>query len=243
MPFKAAARKLGTILYSITLLLCIPCSAAEKNITFSAAEQEPYIGLTLPNNGYVHELVVTAYKRAGYNAIIKFYPAARARRLLDAGKVDGIVPANPNENFIDKIIYSSPFPGGELGLLKRKTLTLPNYPPNISTAQLLINLNNKRVGIVRDAMTISEVSEADSLYIEAVNSDLQNIDKLVHNRLDLIVIDKYNAADLMVRNRPHAIGKLNFIESTLTATTFHIGFNNNTNPALIARLKNRYRTT
>ncbi|MFH2059794.1 MAG: hypothetical protein ABIJ59_12950, partial [Pseudomonadota bacterium] len=42
----------------------------------SAAEREPYISKDLPNQGYIHELVTEAFKRVGYNAVIKFYPLA-----------------------------------------------------------------------------------------------------------------------------------------------------------------------
>lgn len=100
---------------------------AEELITLAAGEHVPYIGNGLPEKGYAAELVAAAFATQGYRVKIEFYPWARARQLATEGKVDGILPIfNESETGSgEQLIYSNPFPGDTIGLLKKKHFRFP----------------------------------------------------------------------------------------------------------------------
>lgn len=223
---------LSTVRIRVILLGFLACLSmlpgpahAARTIVLAAAESQPYIGEDLPGQGYAAELARQALRLEGYAVDIRFYPAARAQSLAKAGKVDGLLPvgrdAVPSENYL----LSAPFPGANVGFLKKKTLAL-NYSANASSRPetVLRSLTGMRIGAVRGAVQAPEFERADYLQREFVADDLQNLDKLALGRLDLIVIDKYRAGDLMTSFRPHLVGKLEFLNPPLFQSEFHVAF-------------------
>jgi len=198
---------------------------ANKTITLATAERIPYIGRNLPNKGYVHELVKLVFERAGYQVNIEFYPLARSQYLLKTGKVDGMLPSYYNPQLLDDIAYSDPFSGDKVGLLKRKSLHLPeniNTQDNIGT--LLEKLRTYHFGVVRGTLISPVFDQEHFLSKQYVTSDLINLDMLNLHRVDFIAIDQYTAADIMVKHRPHLIGQLQFFPTLLSKNKFHIAF-------------------
>ena len=201
--------------------------AEEKTVTLVAGERLPYIGSSLPKSGYAFELVEEAFKRKGYGVTITFVPWARARKLTESGQVDGMLPADDQDSKASGIsfIYSDPFPGGTIGLLKKKSL-LASYSKNDVKApnKLLESLKSYRFGLLRGGVTLPAVDEAAFLDKNWVNSDVQNLDMLSVDRIQFALVDKYNAADLMVGQRPNLIGQLEFMMPPLAQKDFFIAF-------------------
>jgi sorbitol/mannitol transport system substrate-binding protein len=197
---------------------------AEKLVTLAAGERVPYIGAGLPENGYVAELAREAFKRSGYRVNINFYPWARAQRLAHDGTVDGVLPVF-NRADDAGLLYSAPFPGDTIGLLKKKTLAFsypaskPDNPQDFATT-----LKGYRIGVVLGGITLPWLEQAPFLFKDAVSTDLQNLDKLSKGRIQLALIDKYTAADLMASQRPQLIGQLEFLTPPLAQRPFYIGF-------------------
>jgi hypothetical protein len=95
---------------------------AKKQVRLAASEHEPYISKSSSNRGYVYELVEEVFKKAGYELVVEFYPLTRAKELAKTGKVDGLLPAYYEESLAEYFLYSDPFPGDSIGLLKKKSL-------------------------------------------------------------------------------------------------------------------------
>jgi sorbitol/mannitol transport system substrate-binding protein len=57
-----------------------------------------------------------------------------------------------------------------------------------------------------------------------VSNDIQNLDKLDHDRIQFALIDKFTAADLMVGQRPHLIGQFEFMTPPFAQRDFSIAF-------------------
>ena len=89
----------------ILFLLGSGQAAAQKKVLLATAEHRPYISNTLPNQGYVHELVTKAFKRAGYKTEIIFYSSARAKRLAEGGHVDGFLPSYYEKSLKDRLYF------------------------------------------------------------------------------------------------------------------------------------------
>src|SRR5882762_1104620 len=81
------------VVIALFCLIHIGQTNAENVVTLVAGERPPYIGASLPENGYVSELAREAFKRKGYVVKITFYPWARSKMLAARGSVDGMLPA------------------------------------------------------------------------------------------------------------------------------------------------------
>lgn len=208
------------------------CSRAyaevEQIVSLATSEREPYIGVNLPDNGYVCELVTEAFQRAGYRVNIAFYPWARAVRNVQKGTQDGLLPVYYDDALTGEFAFSDPFPGGKIGLLKRKS-TPAEYvvPPDTHQTEALRHLQSYVFGVVRGSVNTPEFDAADFLKKDMVTTDMQNVLKLFKGRVDFVVIDKYTAADLMVNKLPHTIGQLEFMNPPLAEKPFHIAFSKN----------------
>ncbi len=199
--------------------------AAQNIVRLSTAERAPYIGVNLPNNGYVHELVTEAFRRVGYEVEIIFYPWARAVMNVEKGQRDGLLPVYYDAALADDMVFSDPFPGGKIGLIKKKTAEIPiALTPNLDQIHMLQQLRNYRFGVVRGSVNTPELDAADFIYKDVVATDMQNLLKVFKGRVDFAVIDKYTAADLMVNTLPHLIGQLEFVNPPLAEKSFHIAF-------------------
>ena len=218
------------VLIIIVFLLQSGQAIAKKRLLLATAEREPYIGKSLPNQGYVHELVTEAFKRVGYETVILFYPLARAKRLAEQGGVDGLLPAYYDKSLENKFKFSDPFPGDNIGLLKKKSLSVSySADPQANLEEALLGLRQYRFGTVRGASVVPAFDQAKFLNKQSVIKDLQNIDKLESDRIHFAVIDKYSASDLMVSQRPHLIGKLEFMQPLLVSNSFHVAFSKKSN--------------
>lgn len=215
---------------SIFLLLTFLISQvyATKNIVISTSEYQPYIGINLPNQGYVFELVSEAFKESGYKVDIKYFPLLRAKKMAENGVVDAFVPAYNKGFSKNNFSFSIPFPGDRIGLLKKKSLIIENLEDNINNPNKLYNsLKKYSFGLVRGLDGIPVFDNAKFLKKQTVSKNIQNIDKLFLDRVDFIIIDKYTASDIIVRHRPHMIGKLEYVNPPLINQNFHVAFSKN----------------
>ncbi len=217
----------AAICFGTLLALIFPkAPSAQKTIRLVTAEREPYIGENLPNKGYIYELVSEAFRRVGYDAEISFYPVARATYLAEHGWRDGVVPVYYEESLEGKFLFSDPFPGGILGLLKSKSLSIPDIDLQ-NQSRALQDLQAYTFGVIRGAVNTQEFDTADFLHKDFATSDMQNLLKLSKGRIDFAVIDKYTAADIMVHQLPHLIGQYEFLTPPLALKPFYIAFSKN----------------
>lgn len=213
------------VLMMILILWGSEQAFAQKQIQLATSEREPYIGKSLPNQGYVHELVTEAFKRVGYEVVIQFYPLERAKRLAENGEVDGLIPSIYDKSLEEKFTFSAPFPGGNIGLLKRKSLSVSYaVDPRKNLTEFLRGLEQYTFGLVRGTAVAPVFDQAEFFRKQLVPTDIQNIDMLGGGRIDFAVIDNYTAADLIVNQRPHLIGQLEFMYPPLVSNDFHVAF-------------------
>jgi len=227
--------------YKINYLIKLLCFAifslalpekvfAQKEITLATIEYEPYIGKNLPHKGYVYEVVHKVFTRMGYKIKIGFYPLKRAKISSINGYFDGMVPAYYDDANIDDFVYSVPFPGDNIVLLKMKNSKVQLMQENGGDVNsILAQLKNYTIGLLRGTNGASFFLNNKILKTEVVSYDIQNIDKLVAKRVDFILIDKYTAADIMVKHRPHFIGKIEQVKPALSSNSFHLAISKKTN--------------
>lgn len=229
-------RALFCLLTGLLALLADSSYAGEKRVRLAAIESSPYIGQELNQQGYAAELVRAAFEKEGYKLDIRFYPPARARALAASGQVDGLLPTTADPALNEDFLISAPFPGANIGLLKKRSLAL-SYPADAPQRPLetLRGLSHLRFGALRGANVSAEYEKADFLKREYVSEDLQLLDMLSLDRIDLMVVDKYRAGDLMVLHRPHLIGSLEFLNPPLFRSDFHLALGKRAPSASVLR--------
>lgn len=199
---------------------------AAREIVLAASERVPYLGENLPQKGYVAELVAEALRSQGWRVQFRFVPAARARLLVQQGEADGFVPAAAGEGALPGGLQASdPFPGDTLGLLKKKATALPagvDLAAGLPAVVRQLGLRGVALGVVRRGDLEPDAAAGP---VDAAADDLQNIDKLDRDRVQLLLIDRYTAADLITGRRPQLIGKLDFVPGVSQARPFQAVFN------------------
>jgi len=219
------------VLFLLTLLSYpTPGNAlAEKTINFVTFECRPYVGKDLPNQGFVHELIFEVCKRIGYQAQLSYYPLARSKMLVEEGLADALFPIFYDETLKDKFLFSDPFLGSALGLLKKKSFIVPTWKNSGNAADNVIDsLKKYRFGVVQGGAVPAHFDQTFLKKKDYVPNDLINIDKLYWGRNDFIIIDRYTVADLIVKKRPQYIGQLEFLSSPIETNPFRIAFSKKT---------------
>lgn len=216
---------LRKLLLFFVCVICLQFNLQAQTVTLSTLEWEPYIGPNMKNNGYVHELVIKAFEKAGVTATAKYYPWARALKLATGGETDGLFPEYYDESRLNDFVFSDPFPGGPVGLYKRKELNVAySHDPQLEQEAALLELADYRFGVVRGYINTKVFDEAQFLKKEAANDDATNLRKLFKKRLDFIFIDKYVAKHIIVREFPHYLADLEFMEPALENKSLYIVF-------------------
>ncbi len=213
------------IIFIYFLNIGLERSYAGDVITLATTEWEPYIGKNLLNQGYVHELVSEAFSEIGHEVQFKYFPLARAFQETKEGKADGMVPFFFDKNLLKDFVFSDPFPGGNLVILKKKTRKITiSGDPKKNLYKILNSLKNYRIGIVRGSIIAPEFDNVKFFKKYLLDKDIQSIDMLAAGRVDLIIIDKFSAADLLTKERPHLIGDFEFVRPELLSNSFYLAF-------------------
>lgn len=206
-------------------------NAFANSVTLSTLEWEPYIGKNVNgkgDKGYVYDIVKAAFEASGYSVDIQFFPWARAVSNAETGKHDGVFPEYNVETTWGQL--SSPFPGGPIGLYKRKELKVAYKvsPQEPTQTEALKGLKTYKFGVVKGYTNTESFDKADFLKKSEATSDSQNLKKLHSKRVDLVVIDKFVARALLGTPELQSISDdLEFMEPALEDKSLFINFSKN----------------
>ncbi len=207
-----------TIIAIVLFLTAFQSTAvsSDRIIKLATLNWSPYVEENLENYGFTSEIVAQAFKKAGFPVKIYFMPWARVLTDVKAGEYDAMYPAYYSEERSRLYALSKPIADGPLVFCKRSDENI--------TYKTLRDLMPYRIGVVRGYVNTLEFDSADYLIKKTVNTDKQNLLKLVAGRIDLAVIDKYTAKQIIKTHIPHAAGKLDFLEPPLENKPLCVGF-------------------
>lgn len=116
----------------IGMLACLTGAPAHgETVVLAAGERPPYLGKDLPGQGYIAEVARAAFAQAGAQSRLAFSTWTRARVLASTGGAQCVALQEDEQAPVGTMITDR-FPGGSLGLLKRR----PNaVPANAKVAQ------------------------------------------------------------------------------------------------------------
>ena len=145
----------------VSYLLLSQVVFAGQTLTLATLEWEPYIGPNMKNNGYVFEIVEQALKRSNITVDIRFFPWARAVNTAQSGKRDGLFPEYYDEGRLANFVFSDSFPGGPVGLYKRKNNKIAySVDPQKHQTEALKALEKYKFGVVRGYVNTKEFDAA-----------------------------------------------------------------------------------
>jgi len=200
------------LIFSMT----IPSRIIAEEIKLASLEWPPYVGTKLSQYGFTSEIVKEIFNKAGYKVKYNFMPWARVLKCVERGNYDAAYPAYFSKERAEKYAMSEPIAHGPLVLFKRKSDSIKFTK--------LIDLKPYKIGVVRGYVNTPEFDNAAYLNKEAVNSDEQNIKKLLKRRIDLAVVDKYTGLYLIKTKDLDPQKELNFIDRALENKTLHVAF-------------------
>jgi ABC-type amino acid transport substrate-binding protein len=220
----------------LSLMLGVQGAAAQKQVKLLSLTWEPYAGPDMPKQGISAAIVSMAFEKAGYTVQIEFHNWDQSLELAKQGQADGLFPTYHTEEREAHFIYSEPFGKSYLGLCKmrpvhsfspggieydkkkryRRELIQYQTDPRIDQTQALRDLKQYKFGVGRGYANTPEFDAADFLTkIEAAN-DEENILQLLQGEVDLIVIDKYVAKNIIAKKFPWRTGDVEFMEPPLS---------------------------
>lgn len=191
-------------------------------VRLGTLEWQPYVGSDLTNYGYVFELVQKSLELEGLKTEIEFYPFARLFPLMESGELDGYFPEYWNEDLAKTYDYSDPLPGGDLGFMKLKKQKFDFTPQ--ANMQDFHSLASLKIGVVRGYTNTRAFDSANYLQKEETASDLNNLKKLLFNRIDLILIDPNVANYLIQTNLPNKKELFEYLEPSLEYKPLYVCF-------------------
>lgn len=157
----------------------------EKSVTIVFANWAPY---EFEANGEIKgisvDIVDEAFKRMGYKVKKRILPFSRAIEMLKNGEID-MIPDVKNTIKYQEIGEFSKEP-----IIITYTSLFVKSDSNIEYNGNILDLEPYKIGVVRDYTYGKEFDEAvknNILKTEAVDDKLQNINKVLDNRLDMCI--------------------------------------------------------
>lgn len=221
--------------YFVIVLVCLFIAvhgfAGERQLKLLTLEWEPYTGSQMASNGFVSSVIVRAFKKAGYDVAIEFKAWQDALEIAANGNADGIFPAYHAQERKKDFIFSDVICQSPLGLCKRKRVVRPSpgggvsdtahhiefiTDPRINQNRALMDLKKYKFGVVTGYANTPEFDAADFLIKISVANDEANIGQLLRDEVQLIVIDKYVAQNLVIKQFPWFFGEVEFMHPALS---------------------------
>ena len=221
----------------LALAMVFPAAAAQKQVHLLTLEWEPYVGSRMPGNGYTAEIVSRAFTKAGYKVEIEFLPWDEAMAIAARGEADGVFPAYHQASREEHFRFSEPFAESPLGLCKRKYFQTQSptgiteksglniefiTDPRIDPTQALMDLKAFSFGVVKGYANTPEFDGAEFLTKVTAASDEANMANLLREQVNLIVIDRYVARNILVKKFPWHSDKVEFMHPPLQVKKLYL---------------------
>lgn len=206
--------------FSVLYVLLFSIAAkAEQKIILASTNWAPYAADTLENQGFTAEIIKEAFKRTGYSVELVFLPWKRAITEAEQGKYDGLFSAYYSDERAQKFVISEPYISSPLMLCVRKNFSKDKYVS-------IRDFSGQTLGTVRGYANTPEIDSADYIQKDEAVDDSMNFTKLLRERIDVIVIDKYVAmAELQkIKAEGKIRGEIKFLEPALEMKPVHVMF-------------------
>lgn len=226
------------VLRMVAFLLCSAGAARAQTLQLATYDYPPYMQAAAspakPGDrpGPVVEVVQEAFRRAGIETAITFYPFQRAKRLLEIGGVGGLFTLKMNAERAQRFVFSK-----EPLLRQEYVVYVPHDSPLVFGGDLN-QLRNVTMGLVEATSYGNRFDEFANTVAPArkdySNSHEANFRKLIAGRVQLIVCSRA-VGDALLK-RTGAARKVKVIGPPIEVASSYMMFNPAVaRPAAIAR--------
>jgi polar amino acid transport system substrate-binding protein len=183
--------KLKQLIVIITFFFIYSVYAQER-VRILIGDYPPFIDQTADNDGIMTEIVKSSLDSQGIEYEIEFASWTRAEDALNSKNAISFAYVK-NKKRLEQWYFSSP-------IIQAPTIFVKHTNSDIDLEEL-DDLKKYRVGVSRNYSYGEKFEKIRSqLDIEVVSSDLMNMKKIYHRRIDLFPIPLYNAIYYMREN-------------------------------------------
>ncbi|WP_163832113.1 substrate-binding periplasmic protein [Spartinivicinus ruber] len=186
-----------------------------RDIKIVGTDWEPFSASTLESGGVLTEIVVTAFKRKGYNAEIQWYPWKRCLVLTSKGERDVLMTAYYSEQRAKKYLYSDPLFQIDIGLVALKEAGISSY-------KSLRDLEKFTIGVTKNWVNSAEFDAANYLKKDVSLTHITTMRKLFGRRIDMIVTSIPVFQYEVNRMKYHSLSEVTILDPILTKNNLHI---------------------
>lgn len=200
--------------YLFVLFLTLSAFAVSEPVRLVAPAYEPYYGPNLPNQGPVTQIIREAFTLAGREVSVEFLPWMKAMELARSGRYDGIFTLWYAQKRKQWFYFSDGLFPNVIGFFKRKGLAF-----HFSKAS---DLEPYQVGIVDGFAYPTFIQDGHFQVIKAPN-DKANIQNLCEGKLDVIVVDRLLAQNVLQKLGPSCLRTPEWVNPELEMRQQYIG--------------------
>ncbi len=201
--------------------------AQAKSIVLGTAEWPPYVQNSTNSKGYAYEIVLAAFKAAGYDQVkIVFMPWDDAVKAVNQGELDGLFPEYYSKKRTKDILYTDSFSESPIGFYKEvgSNIHYPNSEPDKSISQTLNEMKEYHFGVVNGYINAAAFDKNKQLIKMYADSDEDNLTQLYEGKVDLALIDEYTAEYILEHQLPSDYQeKLVFMNPPLIYKKLYVG--------------------
>lgn len=203
------------ILWSAAIAMAAGSVSYGRDILMVTSNWAPYYAEDLPENGFFSALVTAAFRAAGHDASVRFMPGARAMIEVQTTGADVLLGVRKSREREKTFLFSDTVCGDDLVFVAGHDFELDTY-------EGLEDLKGYIIGVGRGFSYREDFDTADFLTKEEATNYTDNVRKLVHGRIDLVVGSKAAILGEIQRGGGHAAFRFKILEPPLLQTDLHI---------------------
>lgn len=201
--------------------------ANDKQIAIAYSDYPPYYGDSLSDKGPLLDIIIAAFAHQGYQIKLDQMPWSRALKWTNEGRYDALCCAWYRKDREETMLFGPALPGTILSFVKKTDAEI-----NFDGFESLQSLS---IGVVRDYALPKGMTDA-NLSVQPANSDLQNLNKLMADRVDLVLMDQAQANFLIRTHMPEKSARIEFVEPSILEEAMYLTFSRaNTNAQQLAK--------
>ncbi len=199
--------------------------ATEKSVIIASADWAPY---EFEENGEIKgisvDIVEEAFNRMGYKVTKKILPFSRAIELLKNGEIDMITDVKNTIKYQEIGIFSKE------SIITTKTSLFVKSDSNIKFDGNILELEPYKIGVIRDytyGEAFDNAVKNKTIKVEEVDDKLQNINKVLDDRLDICIENRLVLLDALKATNNE--GKLKELKNEVNETPVYAWFSKKKN--------------
>ncbi len=162
--------------------LCQQHPLPVKKLVMAANEWPPFIGRSLPGQGFSVELVGQVLRLAGYQVSMAFAPWRKVMKGMQKGKYDVSVAAWSNADRQKQILFSTPYYHNQLVVVSASQTI-----DTIAAFQKALLVENKNLGLMEDYAYDQLIPQGSKISYHQHYGPL--LRKLASNEVDMALLD------------------------------------------------------